>query len=134
MSYQEIYKGLNKRASNEQIKKLDSMIGMKKKAAENIVEPHALLYQQLRKLPKLNQAQRSLGPDKLRDWERHTQYYNALFNYGSRLRDSRSRMSSADYLKELAKDIPSYTESEEAKAKPPVFEEWGYKRAIQSKR
>ena len=34
MSYQEVYNGLNKKASNEQIKKLASIIGMKKKAQE----------------------------------------------------------------------------------------------------
>ena len=32
MSYQEVYNGLNKKASDEQIKKLASIIGMKKKA------------------------------------------------------------------------------------------------------
>ena len=32
MSYQEVYNGLNKKASNEQIKKLASIIGMRKKA------------------------------------------------------------------------------------------------------
>lgn len=34
MSYQEVYNGLNKKASNEQIKKLASIIGMRKKAAD----------------------------------------------------------------------------------------------------
>lgn len=32
MSYQEVYNGLNKKASNEQIKKLASIIGKKKES------------------------------------------------------------------------------------------------------
>ena len=37
MTYQELYQGLNKRASNEQIYKLASLIGMVKKAADDRV-------------------------------------------------------------------------------------------------
>ena len=36
MSYQEVYNGLNKKASNEQIKKLASIIGMRKKATGTV--------------------------------------------------------------------------------------------------
>jgi len=39
MKYQEIYNGLNKKASNEQIKKLASIIGMRKKAADEKAYP-----------------------------------------------------------------------------------------------
>lgn len=42
MKYQEIYNGLNKKASNEQIKKLASIIGMVKRAAEYIPYAQAL--------------------------------------------------------------------------------------------
>ena len=49
MSYQEIYKGLNKRASNEQIYKLASLIGMRKKAEDqyaNMSDQELLAYTQ----------------------------------------------------------------------------------------
>ena len=199
MTYQELYYALNGEQMKKEasLKKLASMIGMKKKAADdqpkNLLwrdmewskpaavdwskeqgkafafpghtyagpstsgtafksqevnpfvkgkavgvttrypKPRAYLHALLRRLPSLSWKERLFGPGVSKDPERHAEYNEDLREYGRSLQHAKKYLSNENYMEQLGKDIPSYTESARVDKNPWVVEHTGLKKSKSTK-